>query len=165
MEAWRPSQRWPVQPWRAPVPRSRGRPQIDTISRRRPSGRPPADRPAMPIRPSLRCPVEGSGPSQPPAAYINTVFTAPTERTPLYLQGLRASTSSWRRQNLRRFAEPGPKRRKMQSLLFHHRPKSMTIDCFPPPWNLLNSVAVREIEHAKKTLFLQGAFECKDGLG
>src|SRR6266478_203848 len=36
-----------LETWRAAVPRSRCRPQINTLSRRRRSGRPPRDRPAM----------------------------------------------------------------------------------------------------------------------
>src|SRR5258708_3055846 len=67
------------------VPRSRGRPQTSTISRRRRSGRPPWDRPIMPIRPWQRCSVEAwkvGGPSRPERGEISAVAASLKEQTP-----------------------------------------------------------------------------------
>jgi hypothetical protein len=54
MMAIRSSQRSSVRAWRAAVPRSRGRPWINSIPRHRRSGRPPGARPAMASRSSQR---------------------------------------------------------------------------------------------------------------
>jgi hypothetical protein len=74
-----------MEAWRAAVPRSRGAPKSRPVSRRRRSGRPPGDRPAMAhplVATMIGGGLEGCGPSQPRCAEINTGFTAPTERTP-----------------------------------------------------------------------------------
>jgi hypothetical protein len=76
-----------MEAWRAAVPRSRCRSQINTISRRRRNGRPPApgNRPTIAIRSSQRWSMEAWRAAVPRSrcrSQINTIFTAPTERSP-----------------------------------------------------------------------------------
>src|SRR5260370_16347222 len=58
---------------------------INTVSRRRRSGRPPGNRPAMAhplVATMIGAGLEGCGPSQPLPAVNQHGFTAPTERAP-----------------------------------------------------------------------------------
>src|SRR5260370_394402 len=74
-----------VETWRAAVPRSRGSPISTPVSRRRRSGRPPGNRPAMAhpfVATMIGGGLEGYGPSQPLPAVNQHRFTAPTERAP-----------------------------------------------------------------------------------